>query len=360
MEKIKGRLGSGSLYELLIWLIYACIFKYSVLVGSPDLPRMRMNFPFPKLILFSIAMTLYVIPFYRIISPWLLKQGRYVLLALVTIFYFLFVSRWCNWFVTWFFDITNQIPSMTTFFKNQFAVHNKPFYLPGGNFNLLLTDWLAFFSVLFMRHALDTERKKYALETQNLQLQLEILKAQLHPHFLFNTLNNIYGMSLTGSKDTPGFILKLSDMMRFVLYDSRNNRVPLEKDIEFLQNYMEMEKMRYPLAAIEFFFEGDFRGKTIAPLLLIPFVENSFKHGSHRINDRGGVYGKVKMDKETLFFTISNDMLAVNPGQQQEEYYGGVGIKNVRKRLDMFYPGCYELAIDKKKTVFTVQLKIQL
>jgi LytS/YehU family sensor histidine kinase len=249
---------------------------------------------------------------------------------------------------------------MRTFFNHQHAMHNRPFYLPGGNFNFILTDWLAFFSVLFMRHALDTERKKHALETQHLQLQLEMLKAQLHPHFLFNTLNSIYGMSLTGSQDTPGFILKLSDMMRFVLYDSRNNRVSLEKDIAFLQNYLEMEKRRYPQAAIEFSFEGDIGRKTIAPLLLIPFVENSFKHGSHRIHDSSRVYGKVLIEKETLFFSISNDILAIHPGQPQEGVYGGVGIKNVKKRLDMFYPGRHELVIDRNETVFTVQLKIQL
>lgn len=355
-----NRTGFISIYEVLVWLVYVCLFKYGIYAGSEDLPRMRMNFPFPQLILFSIAMTLYTIPFYRLIAPWLLKRKSYVLLFFVTLIYFVFVSRWINWGVTFIFNELNTNSAMNVFYQKQFSHHNRAFFAPAGNFSVLLTDWLAFFSVMFMRYAFDNERKRHALEKDNLVLQLETLKAQLHPHFLFNMLNNIYGMSITGSKQTPEYILRLSDMMRYVLYDCSQNQVPLKKDIEFLENYLEMEKKRYPHAVIAFSIEGNMENKTIAPLLLIPFVENSFKHGAHRLTDSGKVNGSVKITESTLLFSISNDILIAAKDGPANKQYGGVGISNVKKRLELFYPERHELDIASNEKVFSVIVKIQL
>lgn len=365
-------------FELTVWLLYVCMYKYSFYVDWAGIPNpARDNFPDPQLCLYAIAMTLYVIPFYRYLAPWLLSRKRYGWFVLSIILYFGVGCKWSNLVVSFTFKELVQQPDLHHFFAQNFAIAKSVlFMLFGWNSNILFTDIIAFLSITFVRFAFDNERKKYLLEKDNLVLQLESLKAQLHPHFLFNTLNNIYGMSLTGNKETPAFILRLSDMMRFILYDCQQHTVPLEKDIAFLENYLEMEKKRYPSANIQFSVEGNPDHQSIAPLLFIQFVENSFKHGAHRFNDTGFIHGSLNVVDKKLVFMIKNDVFASSPTPPLKErrgkpststfdgqngfYYGGVGIENVRKRLQLYYPEKYTLAINRNKDVFEVILTIQL
>ena len=362
-------------FELSVWLVYVCMYKYSYYVDWANIPNPDYNndLPHPQLCLYAIAMTLYVIPFYRYIGPWLLKRKRYGWFVLTIILYFGVVSKWSNLAVSFSFKELVQQSDLHHYFARNFAYAKSVlFLLFGWNTNILLTDIIAFLSITFVRYAFENERKKYLVEKDNLVLQLESLKAQLHPHFLFNTLNNIYGMSLTGNKETPAFILRLSDMMRFILYDCQQNTVPLEKDIAFLENYLEMEKKRYPSADIQFSVEGNPDGLSIAPLLFIQFVENSFKHGAHRFNDTGFIHGSLRVVEKKLVFTIRNDVFATSPptsplmegGRKHsplsETLYGGVGIENVRKRLQLYYPEKHTLAINRNNDTFEVVLTINL
>ncbi|WP_276480084.1 sensor histidine kinase [Paraflavitalea pollutisoli] len=346
-------------YEIAMWFIFICIYKYSVLLDLAGLPNPnRDDFPNPELILFAIALSLYVIPFYRWIAPTLLKKKKHGWLALAIIFYFGIVCKVSNWVMSSiFYYITAPSPLKDFYHKSMLFTRGlltRPF---GWSPNPLLADIIVFLSVSFIWFAYENERKKHLLEKDNLVLQLESLKAQLHPHFLFNTLNNIYGMSLTGNKETPAFILKLSDMMRFILYDCQRNLVSLEKDIEFLENYLEMEKQRYPAAEIQFTVSGDATGKQIAPLLFIQFLENSFKHGAHRLNDTGFIHGSLRVEGNSLHFELRNDVFAVATPASNSPY-GGVGIENVRKRLVLYYPGQHDLSIGKTDDVFEVKLTI--
>lgn len=346
-------------YELLIWFLYVVIYKYGSLVERDDLPRMRMNFPFPQLMLYAVATTVYVIPFYRWLGPWLLQKKQYGRLLLATLVYFLFIPKWCNWLVTFVFKEWDSSAALALFYQHQFNWYTQALFTRMLEVQVLLFDLLAFFSVLFVRYAFENELKRIAVEKDNLQLQLETLKAQLHPHFLFNTLNSIYGMSLTGAPETPDFILRLSDMMRYVLYDCRTNEVTLEKDLAFLGNYLEMEKKRYPQAAIDFAVEANgAEQKIIAPLLLIPFLENSFKHGAHRIADSGFIKGRLTVTGNQLDFTLVNSAL-VNTAPRRN-HYGGVGIVNVQKRLELYYPSRHSLEITAADGLYNVHLSIQL
>ncbi|MCG2617512.1 sensor histidine kinase [Terrimonas sp. NA20] len=348
-----------SFYELLIWLIYVCVFKYSDYASSSHLPRMRANFPFPELIIFAIATTLYVIPFYRWLGPFFLKKKWRIGLFFFTLFYFLFVAKWTNLLVSYLFLQNNHSEVMQLFYEKQYQWYLHSVGLRGYKLTETMFDLLAFVSVMFTRYAFETEQKKHALEKDNLVLQLETLKAQLHPHFLFNTLNSIYGMSLTGEPDTPEYILRLSDMMRYILYDCQQSKVQLEKDLEFLDNYLQMEKKRYPQADIEFSVENNAPGQyKIAPLLLIPFLENSFKHGSHRVMDSGYIRGKLIVHDKELEFDLSNSIILTTP--QQKAAYGGVGIANVKKRLALYYPGTHTLKIEEDQSTYSVKLKISL
>jgi hypothetical protein len=346
-------------YELLIWLIYVCLYKWAVFAESRSLPHgLRTNFPFPQLMFYAIATTAYVIPLYRWLGPWLLRKGRYTLLFFTIPVYFFFM-KWCNWVVSYLFKELHSSPTMDLFYNRQFEWYDQNIFNQTIHGPDQLIDVLAFFSIMFVRWAFENERKRYELERDHLVLQLETLKAQLHPHFLFNTLNSIYGMSLTGARETPSFILRLSDMMRYVLYDCQGNQVSLDKDLSFVGNYLEMEKKRYPNADISFEMVAPDREKvTIAPLLLIPFLENSFKHGSQRVTDSGFIQGRLEVANGWLIFSLSNSVLISMPGQKS--HYGGVGIENVRKRLALYYPERHTLQITGNDDVYTVDLKIRL
>lgn len=362
------------IYELFIWFMYVCLYKYSYYVEAAPIPHgLRQNFPYPQLILYAIGMTLYTIPFYRWLAPLLLRKKKYGWFFLVAILYFGFVAKWAGWLVSIAFYALSSDPVLTVYYNYQYQ--NLAFRagtIAVWDINILVTDLIAFLSLTFTWFAFENERKKHLLEKDNLVLQLESLKAQLHPHFLFNTLNNIYGMALTGNKETPAFILRLSDMMRFILYDCQQNQVALEKDIEFLENYLEMEKKRYPAANIQFTVSGDAMGKQIAPLLFIQFLENSFKHGAHRLNDTGFIHGSLTVSDKTVRFELRNDVFASPPAPPARagqvllkegggsRQYGGVGIDNVRKRLALYYPARHTLGISSDNNIFEVTLTLSL
>ncbi|MFT3827011.1 MAG: sensor histidine kinase [Chitinophagaceae bacterium] len=347
------------IYECFIWFLYVAMYKYSHIMEFSGIEvKIKSNFPYPQLILYSLATTLYVIPFCHWLAPALLKKKRYVWFLLTLILYFAFVSKINIWLASGVFSWLEKDPQLHAFYHSMYVVHQKiAFRIGWVDLNILITDLVAFLSVTFMLYSFDTEQKKFMLEKDNLVLQLESLKAQLHPHFLFNTLNSIYGMSLTNSPETPAFILRLSDMMRFILYDCQQNTVPLEKDIEFLKNYMEMEKKRYPEAAIDFTFSGDDAGKTIAPLMFIPLLENAFKHGSHRLTNSGFIHGSLEIADKEIHFVLRNDFL---PAPQLQTKYGGVGIENLKKRLQLYYPGKHNLTIQKEGNTFVADLTIHL
>lgn len=374
-------------FELMVWLIYVCLYKYSYFLDQGHLPNPNFDsFPWPQLIFYAVAMTLYTIPFYRIIAPKLLVAKKYVLLILSIIIYFWIVLKLNNWLVTWIFKSLYQGGELSIYFLEQHNIASvKLRYLFGWDPNTLLTDLLAFMSVAFMRYAFENEKKKFLLEKDNLTLQLESLKAQLHPHFLFNTLNSIYAMSLTGSKDAPAYILRLSEMMRYILYDCQHQFVPLEKDLAFIQHYVAMEKARYPEADINFSIKGQPDGQQIVPLLFIQFIENSFKHGAHRVTDNGYIHGSFELHDDRLHFHIVNDILdakmqhasilhrtadepesatssdfSVGNGKSINTQYGGIGIQNVQKRLELIYPNRHKMNIVKGKDEYEVTIDILL
>ncbi len=374
-QRIDRRSRFPYVYELFIWLIYVCLFKYSFYLEAAPHQKMYQNFPFPQLILYAIGMTLYTIPFYRWLAPILLRKRKYGWFFLTAILYFGFIAKWAGWLVSIVFYALSSDALLKNYYEYQYLnLAQRAWGIALWDINILVTDLIAFLSLTFTWFAFENERKRHLLEKDNLLLQLDSLKAQLHPHFLFNTLNNIYGMALTGNKDTPAFILRLSDMMRFILYDCQQNQVTLEKDIEFLENYLEMEKRRYPEAKIEFTVTGDAAGKRIAPLLFIQFLENSFKHGAHRLNDTGFIHGSLKVEGNVLSFELRNDVFAVasppappvRTGQallkegEGKQQYGGVGIENVRKRLALYYPGKHGLSINSTRNIFEVILTITL
>ncbi|REE80461.1 histidine kinase [Lutibacter oceani] len=200
------------------------------------------------------------------------------------------------------------------------------------------------------------------LEKAQLETELLFLRSQISPHFFFNTLNNIYSLSLENSKKTPKIILRLSELMRYFLYETKKSKQSLEKEILCIQNYLDLERIRFDeQLEINMNISGNIKNKKIAPMLLLSFIENAFKHGANKN------IGKIKIDidftveKDFLYFKISNPIPAMPYIKQKESITKGIGLINVKKRLALGYnKEEYELKINENNKLFVVNLKIKL
>lgn len=200
------------------------------------------------------------------------------------------------------------------------------------------------------------ETEQLAKEKNHAELQL--LKAQIHPHFLFNTLNNIYFFALTNSTQAPEMIKKLSGMLHYILNECNQPLVPLGKEIKMIQDYMALEEIRYgEQMKMEVEIDMNHAGKLIAPLLLIPFVENSFKHGTSKMLTNPYVKLRITVENNMLSFFITNSRPQLHEPITSK---GNIGLKNVKKRLQLLYPIVHDLNIVSEPESFTVFLKIQL
>jgi len=193
-------------------------------------------------------------------------------------------------------------------------------------------------------------------EQEKTMAELQLLKAQVHPHFLFNTLNNIYAFAMNSSPKTPGLILKLSSLLSYMLYDCKTEEVRLEKELEMMKHYIDLEKERYGNSIeISWSVEGTINDYQIAPLLLLPFLENAIKHGVTEHIERPWLGVDVSVNNGTLRCKIANSKSDFIPKQEF-----GSGITNVKKRLAFLYPGKHELKINDEGDFFVVSMQIQL
>ena len=193
-------------------------------------------------------------------------------------------------------------------------------------------------------------------EKEKMTAELQLLKAQVHPHFLFNTLNNIYSFSLEQSPKTPGLILKLSSLLSYMLYDCKGEEVLLEKEIEIMKNYIDLEKERYGnKIEISWNAEGEIKDKHITPLLMLPFLENSFKHGTSEQLEKPWLSVDISVENDILKCKIANSKNEYAPVSEQ-----GLVIQNVKKRLGFIYPDKHELKINDEGNFFVVSLLVQL
>lgn len=193
-------------------------------------------------------------------------------------------------------------------------------------------------------------------QQEKMTAELQLLKAQVHPHFLFNTLNNIYSFSLENSPKTPGLVLKLSSLLSYMLYDCRSEEVRLEKEVEIMKNYIDLERERYgDKIEISWSVEGELKGKFIAPLLMLPFLENAFKHGTSEQIEKPWLGVDISVHNESLLMKIANSKNEYGPAKEP-----GIGIENVKKRLQLIYPGKHELKINDEGNFFVVTLMIQM
>ena len=201
------------------------------------------------------------------------------------------------------------------------------------------------------------EKEKDTLEQENFKAELQLLKAQVHPHFLFNTLNNIYSFILTNPLKAKDLVKKLEKILRYMIMECEQPLVPLTREINMIDDYLELEKVRYGTRLdMQFEITGDHKHKMISPLLMIPFVENSFKHGTSQVLRDPWMKLFIQTDEDTLHFTLSNS----KPFEEIRNGKSGIGLRNVKKRLDLLYPANHLLIIESTTNTFTVNMQIPL
>jgi sensor histidine kinase YesM len=245
-----------------------------------------------------------------------------------------------------------------------------PYNWPRAMYALFSIGWIAVTIHLVKKWYVEKEIQ-HRLEKEKLTVELQLLRSQLHPHFLFNTLNSLYAMTLERSKEAPEAVLQLSSLLRYILYECNDPLVPLCQEIKSLQDYIALEKMRFgDRLDVSLSFSGDIDNRTIAPLLFLPFVENSIKHGISESLDKSWISLQLHVEGPTLSFKLINSR---DPDATPATYNGttrtatagtrrhrapGLGLLNVQRRLDLLYPDRHTLLLVPEEDTYMVALTL--
>ncbi len=291
---------------------------------------------------------------YFIIPKYLVK-GKYIASACLVLVAFLITALFSNLI---YFNLLT--PFNKLFFPA--AINFKP----ESSFGLMLLAGLRGgitvggigAAIKLMKYFYFKEQQNLQLQKENAEAQLQMLKAQIHPHFLFNTLNNIYSFTQQTSPDASRLIMDLSDILRYMLYEGVKQSVPLEKELKMIDEFINLEKIRYGnMLELHINLPEHTKGYYIAPLLLIPFIENCFKHGISDMYERPWLNLDITLNDDSMTVKLLNG----KPGNsKRQKNQHGIGISNVRKRLELLYPGKHELFIQEQDEMFIVNLKLQL
>ncbi|MDO6432697.1 sensor histidine kinase [Flavitalea sp. BT771] len=302
-----------------------------------------------RLITIPLTMLPYYL-YYRWQVPLLLKNklGRFLLSVLLFIVLFdiyLHLTDWLAGNALSPSGMPGKYPMLTW----------KNYHFPRQSLHFTFINLFALAGFAYFLNRWEAERIIRRLKEQQLQLQLDYLKAQLHPHFFFNTLNNIYSLALYQSEKTAPMVDKLSQLMRYIVYNGKENRVPLQKEIEFLQNFVQLENIRHDNSSlISFTVQGDVRGICIPPLLFMPIMENGFKHGLNVIHNPWMEAGMLIENNEIIFEVKNSHTQSTPPGDS------GIGLENLRQRLELLYPNKHTILVQQTAHQFEVNLTLML
>lgn len=213
-------------------------------------------------------------------------------------------------------------------------------------------------AIKLVKHWYFKKEENTLLEKEKLKAELEVLKVQLQPHFLFNTLNNLYSLILQQSKQAPEVVLKLSELLRYILTESAKSKIPLTRELSILKNYINLEQLRFGNRLdININIQGDLDNKLIAPLLLLPLIENAFKHGANKIIEQPWMSLDIVVNENRLKFKLINGKATQ---LENNLFSSGIGLQNLEKRLSLLYPDKYDLRITNEDESFLVSLHLAL
>lgn len=271
--------------------------------------------------------------FYEKRNIWTLL-GAFVLLLGIGMLFFSFIAF-----------LLNKYTSTELLLDNQFK----------GIFRIVLLILLgAIYQIAMQEQKVNHQKKEVLLEKQ--KTELDFLKMQMNPHFFFNTLNNLYGLTYNKDDKAPEVVLMLSSAMRYMIYETQSNMVPLQKEIDFIENYIQLEKLRLVNSKnVNITIAVENSSTKIAPLILLPFIENCFKHSDIGKNKSATIDFTIWQEDGILNFSCNNTFNNYQPYKT-----GGIGTQNVKKRLNLVYGNNYELEIQKENHIFYVFLKLPL
>lgn len=335
------------LLHLLVWVCLYYIFVSNVkMIGV-----IKNSHPYFKLAVF-ISSIFNALLFYSV--------AYYLLPKITKGLSILKMVLWCLLILLGFSVLETAIDY--TFFVNFYSTHDQNY---GGQLvsNIIINFFVITIGASYglLKIWRKSEQQKADLSKETLRAELDFLKAQINPHFLFNVLNMAYSSaSKNNDPETAGIIEELANMMRYMLYESNVNSISLEKEIEYLQSFVNLQKKRLSaevLPSIDFEIGGEIESYQIAPLLLIPFVENAFKHGI-RMGNETFIRIKLTIHNNVLVFEVHNSIS--KNSNELENQYGGVGLENVKKRLELLYPKQYLLTIEELPKQYSVILKLNI
>lgn len=329
-----------SILHVAFWLMYASYFFYAISFGrrgEPDWVKIVPDFLFHIIMLLIISYLNYFYFLPRLIRD--RKGTRYLvefLPVLIALWYLLLVGKR--------FLISNASDGHDSWaYSTRFG----------------LSVFMAMFFVVAFVGLLKFIEDYFELENRQLTSELRFLKAQVNPHFLFNTLNNLYYLAVNKSEQTPEVVAKLSGMMRYMIHESNEEKVPLTKEVEYMENYLNLEKLRLN-EEIPIIFEvhGEIAGVRITPLILITFLENAFKHGIGNGRKDSWITVSLEIEAGTLHYKVANSIVRQTEKTVREA--SGIGLTNVQRRLDLSYPGKHDLTVTEDAERYSVHLKIDL
>lgn len=268
-----------------------------------------------------------------------LVQKRYAFFILGSIFCFLIIQT----FLFALYSIILKFPLSPA--AQSYFTYTTPTIFREGIWTVI--NMALAIAIFFIKHAIDEKEELQNVQRDNAFLRLRYLRAQLNPHFLFNTLNSIYSLSLQKSDQTPDVVVKLADIMRYLVEDCDQPKILLSKEIQFIENYLEIEKIRHK-ADIRFTVEGSTEGVMIEPFLFISFIENGFKHAFDNSFDKSFVYITLKCEPGQITLSVVNNTNI--DIETQSKKLQGTGIRNSKSLLELLYPGDYALNIIQTDT----------
>ena len=345
MNQMIRELKRDYLWHLLFWGGYLLIKIVVVEFFRDDFYSMAMAE--------VISMPLKIAAGYTLIyllAPKYLLKGRYLAFSISMIVYvivFAFFRRLTDVYLV--YPIVVLYPDQLEFWNIGAMFRNLIYVYPVVGLGS---------AIYFVIHWAINYQKSQELEKEKLAVELKMLKGQINPHFLFNSINNIYALALEKSDKTPDALLGLSELLHSMLYECSGDKIILEKEVQLIHNYLNLEKLRYGEKVDVFFkVEGNTKEFEISPLLLVPLVENSFKHGVSESIDKCWVKIDMTVKQKQLSFVIENSKVKRVSGEADRRQHG-IGLDNLKKRLELEYSNQYQLKIEEDDDMFNVKLEL--
>jgi sensor histidine kinase YesM len=325
------------LLHLLFWIVILIYFAWGFGLQNPKRAIINMSFFLPGFFIMTYSLLYLLVPQYLLHRKFLSFFIGLIVVIGICILYTTFAQAYINSSEKFRGMIITQGGKITP-------------YLHIGGIALsikLLTYWY------------QQKKRTIEVEQQKTAAELQLLKSQLHPHFLFNTLNNLYSYTLENSPKSPEIVMKLTELLQFMIYKSNAPKIPLKKEIKLLQNYISLEELRYgERLDMSVKISGNIEYYQISPLLLLPFLENAFKHGTSKQLSQCWISMNISLENSVMKFNLAN---SIEPDSEEEQTKkGGLGLQNVKRRLELLYKDKYSFEAQKLNNAFFVNIEITL